>query len=479
MSAEQGIEVDLTGFQAAMSAQRRRSQEAEEGQGKVFRSLGEAAAEVMRTVPPTAFTGYAEAVSEARIAAVISGGKLVDSARAGEDLEVVLSRTPFYAEAGGQVGDAGILAGLPGDTDCALRMRVDDTQKMGSVYFHSGRVIEGEVCAGQEVRAAVDMHRRRDIMRNHTATHLLHAALRSILGAHVHQKGSLVAPERLRFDFTHPSPMSPDEIRRVEARVNEQILCAYPVLVHSDLPLAEARARGAMALFGEKYADRVRMIEIPEVSLELCGGTHLDNTSQTGLLKITSESGVASGVRRIEAVTGEGAYRFVTEREEILSRAAQLLKTNPRDLAPAIERLQHQRAQLEQQIQQLRSGGVVQTGVLEETEMDGLTVITGELRGADGDLLAAAIDRAIERRSAAVAVVGSASDGKVLFAAKVTPDLVARGLHAGDLVREVARIAGGGGGGRPDFAQAGGGDASRLQDALAAVIHLVRAQLRL
>jgi alanyl-tRNA synthetase len=315
-------------------------------------------------------------------------------------------------------------------------------------------------------------------MRNHTATHLLHAALREILGPHVHQKGSLVAPDRLRFDFTHTQPVSAVELRRVEDIVNARVLQDTPVIAHPDVPMAEARERGAMALFGEKYGDRVRMVEVPGFSLELCGGTHLTHTSQVGLFKIVSESGVAAGVRRMEAVTGEGAYKMVAAAEDSLNEIAHFLKSTPKDLLTAVQRLHAQKTQLEKQLQKLKSTtGPELNGSLNEQIVDGITVLTGSVVGADGETLSNLADRHTQNRNSTVVVVGAADDGRVIFVAKASPDIVKRGIHAGNLVSAVARIAGGGGGGRPDFAQAGGRDPSKLNEALAAAAELIHNQM--
>ncbi len=477
LAAERGIAVDMEGFAREMEEQRRRSREAVEGR-EVFTALSWEA--VLAGLPPTDFLGYTQTEAEATVLALLHGGESVQFARAGDEITVVLDRTPFYAEAGGQVGDTGTLTAPAGDTTCALRIEVTDTRKNAlGVYLHSARVLEGEVSVGQTVHAAVDMVRRRDIMRNHTATHLLQAALRQVLGGHVHQKGSLVAPDRLRFDFTHTQPMTEEEKKRVEAIVNARVLDDTPVVVHTDVPIAEAKARGAMALFGEKYADRVRMIEVPGFSLELCGGTHLAHTSQVGLFKIVSETGVAAGVRRLEAVTGRGALDYIHREEEALERVASLLKAGPNEVVTAAERLIAQRQELERQNRQLKAGGGAAQGAeFVPQDVHGVPVVARQLENADAETLANLADRTAQKLHSAVIVLGAAVDGKVAFTAKVTPDLVAKGLHAGNLVREVAKIAGGGGGGRPDFAQAGGREAGKLQEALEAVPRLVAAQLR-
>jgi alanyl-tRNA synthetase len=314
------------------------------------------------------------------------------------------------------------------------------------------------------------------VLRNHTATHLLQAALREVLGGHVHQKGSLVAPDRLRFDFTHARPVSADEIRLVEDIVNGRALADMPVHVENGVPLDEARRRGAMALFGEKYGDAVRTVEVPGVSLELCGGTHLDRTSQVGLFKVLSETGVAAGVRRIEAVTGSGAWDHVKHLEERLRAVATALKAPEADVVGAASRVVAQRAEAEKQLQAARAGAVRADDVTVHA-VAGATVVVGRAEGADPAALAALADRAASQHRSAVVVVGGADGSRALFVAKAAPDLVARGAHAGNLVREVAKIAGGSGGGRPDFAQAGGKDPAKTDAALGAVPAIVERQL--
>jgi alanyl-tRNA synthetase len=477
LAAERGIGIDMEGFEQALSQQRLKSQQGSNIERDVF---GAAARKGVlgADVPPTAFRGYSDLTAAATVLALYQGEEPLEFARAGDEVLVVLDQTPFYAESGGQVGDTGLLTCPAGDTTCALKIEVTDTRKNAiGIYLHSAKVLEGEVAVGQLVQATVDVTRRQSTMRNHTATHLLQAALRQTLGAHVHQKGSLVSPDRLRFDFTHGQPMTPEEIRRVEELVNTEILADVEVSIHADVPIAEAKARGAMALFGEKYGDHVRMVEIPGFSLELCGGTHLRHTSQVGVFKIVAESGVASGVRRIEAVTGRGALDYLNRREETLAQVAALLKANPNDLLTATERLLTQRQDLERQIKQLKmGGGAAQTADLAPQDVDGVPVVVQALENADPETVANLADRVAQQQQSVVAVFGTVVEGKVYFAAKVTKDLTAQGLHAGNLVREIAKIAGGGGGGRPDFATAGGRDPGKLQQALDAVPALVAAQ---
>lgn len=431
-------------------------------------------------LPPTHFHGYTQMGLETTVAAMFKGDQKIDIAQTGEEATVVLDRTPFYAESGGQVGDKGFLhtrLSENGEGEEFTSVEVLNTRKMGGVFLHSVKVISGELKTGQTVSAQVDARRRRQIMRNHTATHLLQAALRQVLGGHVHQKGSLVAPDRLRFDFIHGQQVTSDELHRIEQIVNAQILEDSDVTVDVDVPIEEARGRGAMALFGEKYGEHVRVVTIPGFSLELCGGTHLTHTSQVGLFKILSETGVSSGVRRIEAVTGQAAYDYVNRQEEKIAVVASLLKSNPNDIVMAAEKLLQQRQELEKQNRQLKAGGMAQSEDLMAMDVHGIPVVVHRMDGADGETIANLVDRTAQKLGSAVIIIGSLTDGKATFAAKVTKDLVGQGLHAGNLVREIAKITGGGGGGRPDFAQAGGRDPGKLQAALDAVPRLIESQL--
>ncbi len=473
LAQERGLKVDLAGFERAMDTQRRRSQESSNIDRSVMGGAEDGLSAILKRAGATDFTGYTQSVADATVVGILAGGVDVETAGPGEEVQVALDRSPFYAESGGQVGDTGTLTAPAGDTTCALRFAITDTRKTGGVWVHAGKVEEGFVAVGERVTASVDVARRRAIQRNHTATHLVQAALRLLIGGHVHQKGSLVAPDRLRFDFTHSQPLTPEQIRALEQHVNRSILEDTGVTVHSDVPIAKAKARGAMALFGEKYGDHVRMIEIPEVSLELCGGIHLERTSQVGLFKITSESGVAAGVRRIEAVTGDAAYQLTLNREATLGQVASLLKTNPTDLVVAAEKLMAQRQELEKQVRLLKSGGAPAAAEITAESVHGVQVAARVVEGADAETIANMADAAEKHLGSAVIVLGTVSDGKVALVARVSPDLIARGLNAGAIVRAVAKITGGGGGGRADFAQAGGRDPAKLADALAAVPGLV------
>lgn len=377
----------------------------------------------------------------------------------------ILDRTPFYAESGGQVGDRG---SIQGD---GFRFRVDDTQKMGSVVLHIGTLLEegGEAC-GTPVVAEVDAERRLDIMANHTATHLLHWALREVLGTHVNQQGSLVAPDRLRFDLTHPKAITLDQIERIESLINDRIAAATP-LKSTVEDLDAAKARGVMALFGEKYDRQVRVVDIGGYSAELCGGTHCQSTGQIGAFAIVGESAVQAGVRRIEAVTRGAAIRRMQEQRRMLKEAGQLLKVAEGDLAARIRALQDQ-------VKELKKGGgrdaAQQTGdaaanlLKDAIGIGGVRVIVKRLDGADGKTLSAMCDSLRGGRTAVCGVLGAEADGRVQLAAFASSDLAGRRIHAGNLVKMMAGIVGGGGGGRPDFAQAGGRDPSRLEEALAA-----------
>jgi alanyl-tRNA synthetase len=384
----------------------------------------------------------------------------------------VLDRTPFYAESGGQVGDVGeLVAG-------AAHFAVSDTRRRGNAFSHIGRLGSAPLRVGATVDARIDHERRERIRRNHTATHLLHAALREILGTHVQQKGSLVAPERLRFDFAHFQPVTPEELRRIERRVNEQIRHNAAAETRS-MAYDEAVAAGAIALFGEKYGDVVRVLRVGDFSTELCGGTHVSRAGDIGLFKIVSEGGVAAGVRRIEAVTGEGAIEYITQTEDLLRSVAGLVRGSRDDVVQRVqEGLESQRA-LEKQLRSLKDklasgkGTDLADGAV---DVNGIKVVAMQLDGADATALRTAVDQLKERLKSAVIVLATVvAENKVSLVAGVTPDLVAR-VKAGDIVANIASQLGGKGGGRPDFAQAGGTNTAALPGALASVVDLVRSR---
>lgn len=457
IARERNLSIDQQGFEDQMSAQRNRARAASKfGAGDIGG---------VKTDIASKFSGYTGVQEPSSICAIFVEGEEVDSIAAGDSAIVILQSTPFYAESGGQIGDTGVIESDQG------AFAVSDTQKSGRANIHIGKVTKGRLSLGDEVTASVDATRRCDIVLNHSATHLMHAALRRVLGDHVTQKGSLVAPDRLRFDFSHYEAVSADELQQIEQLVNEQIrhnTTANIKLMDYDAAVAS----GAMALFGEKYDDEVRVLNFGDgFSVELCGGTHVSSTGDIGIFKIISEGGVASGVRRIEAVTGAGALKWISANQDALEHVASLLKS-PRDQAVAkVEQLLRRNRELEKELvsakQKLLSGA--STDVADNiTEIDGIKVLSVRMDGADSRTLRDAVDRFKDKLQSAVVVVGSVEDGKVRLAAGVTKDNLGR-IKAGDVIKAVAEQVGGKGGGRPDFAQAGGNDPANLDAALASV----------
>ena len=465
IARERGLAIDQAGFDAAMEEQRRRSQEA----SKFGVDMRSGAAIDSRTV----FQGYEGLEAEGRVLALLRDGEPVEMLRAGERGEVVLDRTPFYAEAGGQVGDTGVLSGA------GAGFRVENTVKRGTAHSHVGELAEGSVRIGERLRAQVDGGRRGAIALNHTATHLLHAALRKVLGTHVQQKGSLVAPDRLRFDFSHFEPVTPAQLTEIERLVNAQIRLNTQAETRV-MGYDSAVAAGAMALFGEKYEKDVRVLRIGDFSMELCGGTHVQRAGDIGLFKITGESGVASGVRRIEAVTGEAAIEYIEGSDATLRTIAQLVRGSRDDVAEKVrETLERIRA-LEKELRAAKDrlasgqGADLASGAV---DIAGVKIVATQVEGADAAALRSAVDRLKDRLKSAVVVLASIeSPEKVVLVAGVTADQTRR-IKAGELVAAIAAKIGGRGGGRPDFAQAGGSDSAALPGALAAVPELVRAKL--
>ena len=463
----EGIELDRDGFEAAMQGQKDRARAAQK-----FNVARDASLQVDTA---TEFEGYDRLSAAANIIAMFAGDTDVNRLGEGSDGVLVLDRTPFYAESGGQVGDSGLIKSAGGAV-----FRVSDTQKSGDAHLHVGVCESGTLSVGDEVRADVDADLRAATVLNHSATHLMHAALRAVLGDHVTQKGSLVAPDRLRFDFSHYEPVTPAQLQAIERMVNEQIRCnaqAETKLMNYD----DAVASGAMALFGEKYADEVRVLRLGDFSVELCGGTHVARAGDIGLFKIISESGVASGVRRIEAITGTAAVSYVEESERLLGRLGELVKGGRGDLATKIEAVLARNKALEKENQQLMArladAPTGDAGV-EATQVDGISVMANRLDDdVDPKVLRDAVDRMKNKLGSSVVVLGSATaDGKVRLAVGVSKDVMDR-IKAGELVNAVAQQVGGKGGGRPDFAQAGGTNPAALNDALAGVPDWVRAHL--
>jgi alanyl-tRNA synthetase len=465
VARERGLTIDQAGFDAAMAAQRGRARAA----SKFSADLGSS----IKLSGKTEFSGYDRLVSTGRVVALIFDGAVVTELRPGQEGQVVLDHTPFYAESGGQVGDAGSLIGAGG-----ARFAVRDTQKIGASFAHSGVLETGEMRVGDEVEARVDGERRTAIALNHSATHLLHAALREVLGKHVQQKGSLVAPDRLRFDFSHTQALSTDELRRVEERVNAAIRHNAPAEMRV-MALDEAVAAGAMSLFGEKYESDVRVLSIGDFSMELCGGTHVERAGDIGLFKIISESGVAAGIRRVEAVTGQAAYEWVLRTDQVLRDIAGMLRGSREDVDEKVRELVERARRLEKEVQQLKSklasgqGGDLST---QAKAVGGIKVLAAQIDGADAKALRDAVDRLKSKLGSSVIVLATVQDGKVVLVAGVSADLVAK-LKAGDIAGAVAAQVGGRGGGRADFAQAGGTQPENLGAALAGVESLVRNRL--
>ena len=461
VARERGLTVDQAGFDAAMDAQRERARAASK--------FGAEAHETVTLSGSTEFSGYDNLTGSGKIAALIFDGAMVDTMTPGQEGQVVLDHTPFYAESGGQMGDTGLLAG-----DSA-RFTVRDTRKIGSSFAHIGVLEAGELHVGDELQAHVDGERRIAIALNHSATHLLHAALRQLLGKHVQQKGSLVAADRLRFDFSHTQPVTAAELHAVEELVNFNIRRNAPAETRV-MGLDEAVAAGAMSLFGEKYDKQVRVLSIGDFSMELCGGTHVKRAGDIGLFKIIGETGVAAGVRRIEAVTGQGAYDWVSRTDQVMRDIASLVRGSREDVDEKVRELVERSRRLEKEVQQLKSRlASGQSGDLsvQAKDVGGVRVLAAQVEGADAKSLRDAMDRLRSKLGTSVVVLGSVKDEKVVLVAGVSADLIDR-FKAGDIVGKVAAQVGGRGGGRADFAQAGGTQPEKLGDALASVEGLVR-----
>lgn len=472
-AAENGLAVDEEGYQRAMEEQRRRAREAR-GDAAAFDRLDEIWARLTQEKGLPSFRGYETLVTRTQVVGLVKGEELVSALRQGEEGYVVLAATPFYAESGGQVGDRGVILSSTG------KFVVKDTRKaFNGLIFHLGTVEEGELGVGQEVTAQVDEERRQATARHHSATHLLHKALKLVLGDHVNQAGSLVEPDRLRFDFTHFQPVTAEELRRVEDLVNEKILAGLPVTAE-EMELEAAKKAGAVALFGEKYGDVVRVVRMGDFSMELCGGTHVDNTARIGLCKIVSESSVGSGVRRIEAVCGRQVLAYLREKEENWLDLARMLKVAPAEVRGRIESLQEQLKEAERELDSLRSrlARLEAEDVLSRVqEVNGVKVLAARVAAPDMDALRQMGDMMRDKIGSGIVVLGAETgEGKVNLVAMVTKDLVNKGFHAGKIIKEVASRIGGGGGGRPDMAQAGGKNPAALDEALALVPHLVRQQ---
>ncbi|HDP6669359.1 alanine--tRNA ligase [Escherichia coli] len=462
---ERNIKVDEAGFEAAMEEQRRRAREAS-GFGADYNAM-------IRVDSASEFKGYDHLELNGKVTALFVDGKAVDAINAGQEAVVVLDQTPFYAESGGQVGDKGELKGAN------FSFAVEDTQKYGQAIGHIGKLAAGSLKVGDAVQADVDEARRARIRLNHSATHLMHAALRQVLGTHVSQKGSLVNDKVLRFDFSHNEAMKPEEIRAVEDLVNTQIRRNLPIETNI-MDLDAAKAKGAMALFGEKYDERVRVLSMGDFSTELCGGTHASRTGDIGLFRIISESGTAAGVRRIEAVTGEGAIATVHADSDRLSEVAHLLKGDSNNLADKVRSVLERTRQLEKELQQLKEQAAAQESAnlsSKAIDVNGVKLLVSELSGVEPKMLRTMVDDLKNQLGSTIIVLATVVEGKVSLIAGVSKDVTDR-VKAGELIGMVAQQVGGKGGGRPDMAQAGGTDAAALPAALASVKGWVSAKLQ-
>ena len=470
MAADEGLSVDENAFQKLMKEQKERAREARKALG----DLGWAGVEFGKDVPATEFVGYDHSKCDAKIVAIVADEELREEVAAGAEAVVVLDQSPFYAEMGGQVADHGTI------TADGVVFTVTDVQKnKGGKFMHYGRLAQGVLHVGDTVHAAIDMERRKAIQRAHSTTHLLDAALKKVLGDHVHQAGSLVEPDRLRFDFTHFEAISPEELRQVEELVNDAVLEGYPVVTEV-LPIEEAKKKGAVAMFGEKYGETVRVVEMSDFSVEFCGGTHVDNTAKAGPFRIKSESSVASGVRRIEATCGKLSLKAMESSQGVLSRAAQFLKTAPSGLLERMEQQANEMKQLRQALEKFKaeaSLGEARQFLASAKTVKDLHVLATTRNGVDTAELRTMGDFLRDKDPKAVAVIASINGEKITFLAVCGKEAVARGIKAGDLVRHVSAICGGKGGGKPDSAMGGGSDPLKVDDALASVDDFVSEKL--
>ena len=470
MLEDEGMTVDMEKYVSCREEQRNRAREDRKKMG----DLGWIGIDFGSDVPATQFVGYDQFNCQAKIVAVCVGEEVTGSITGGEKGIVVLDKTPFYAEMGGQCSDHGVL--LFGDS----RFKVTDVQKdKGGKYLHTGEMVGGTLKVDDVVLASIDVERRKAVMRAHSATHLLQKALKSILGDHVHQAGSLVEPDRLRFDFSHYSAVTAEEMAKIDACVQSAVLEGYPVSV-KEMPIDEAKAMGAMALFSEKYGDTVRVVNMGGYSIELCGGTHLDNTAKVGPFRIESEYSVASGVRRIEAITGKECLAEMELARKRVYDACAVLKTKPAELASKLESQVEEIKALKKTIESFaakQTAGEVDRFLVGAHDMGGLKILTANVPGADAGKLRQMGDTLRDKASNIVAVLSTVSDGKITFLAVCGKDAVSKGIKAGDLVKLVCATCGGSGGGKPDSAMGGGKDLLKLDDALAQVDGFVASKL--
>ena len=455
-----GLTVDENGFEDEMHMQRERARSSTQMTGNIFDEgpIGK----IKETTKETIFLGYENCETESKVIGLIMNEQLVNSAEAGQDIHIVLDQTPFYAEAGGQVGDVGIIQTKNG------RVEISNAKKSNDIIVHIGKVVEGKIKTNENVTCVIDKGRRSAIKRNHSATHLLHYTLRQVVGQHAEQSGSLVAPERLRFDFHHFEGIRKDDIARIEELINDRIMENVPVIT-AEMTLNEARNAGATALFGEKYGENVRVVNIGDYSRELCAGTHVSNTGEIGLFKIISESSIAAGIRRIEAVTGNEALARITQKEKTLDRLCAVLDAQENMAIQRAEELILQIKDFKKDVQKAKKEGARKISsdlIANAREISGVKIVTEVIEGVDIGDLRKTVDSLKESLGSVAIILGTTEDGKVTLIASISNDLVKKGLHAGNIAREIAKVVGGGGGGRADMAQAGGQLPDKINEAI-------------
>jgi alanyl-tRNA synthetase len=457
---ESGLNIDESGFEREMEKQREQARSSTQMTGNIF--VEGPIGIIKETAKETTFLGYENCEIESRVIGLIIEEKLVKAADTGQEVHIVLDQTPFYAEAGGQVGDTGIV-----QTENS-KVEVSNTKKSNDIIVHIGKVVEGKIKTNENVTCVIDKGRRAAIKRNHSATHLLHYTLRQVVGQHAEQSGSLVAPERLRFDFHHFEGIKKDEIARIEELMNERIMENTPVATE-EMALDKARKAGATALFGEKYGENVRVVSIGDYSQELCAGTHVKNTGEIGLFKITSESSIAAGIRRLEAVTGNDALTRIRQKEKTLDRLCNVLDVQENMAVQRAEELMLQVRDLRKDVQKAKKEGTREFSselIANAREISGVKIVTEVIEGVDIDDLRKTVDSLKESLGSVAIVLGTTEDGKVTLITSLSNDLVKKGLHAGNIARDIAKIVGGGGGGRADMAQAGGQLPDKINEAI-------------
>ncbi|MBQ7102453.1 MAG: alanine--tRNA ligase, partial [Anaerotignum sp.] len=471
---EAGMSVDEDAFAAEMKAQKDRARAARSKSN--YMGAAETVYNELSAELTTVFAGYDVAeVADAKVIALVANDEVATGAQAGDSVAVFLDKTPFYAESGGQVGDHGVIKtanGLVEITDCV--------KVVGGKTAHMGKVAEGTIMVDDVVTASIDMKHRMASSRNHSATHLLQKALRTVLGTHVEQSGSLVTADRLRFDFTHFSGMTQEEIKAVEKLVNDAIFASYDITAE-EMGIDAAREKGAMALFGEKYGDVVRVVDMGGFSIELCGGAHLKNTAQIGSFKIVSENGIAAGVRRIEALTGEGALAHYQAQEEEIRTLSALAKTSPDKLVARVEQILAEQKELAKELEKLKAkmaGGAADEMLSKKVDINGVAVLAAEVKDMDGNAMRTLGDQLKNKLGSGVIVLAGEAGGKVSLVVMATDDVVKKGAHAGNIIKAAAGVCGGGGGGRPNMAQAGGKDASKIGEALEKAKEVIAEQIK-